>query len=190
MFFVEDKNFLNQKHIDFVETQINKSLFPFYYQPYVTEEQALESFLKNGNDYKVEPALAHTLLVRKEHRGPMDGPNSSSYDIFNDMLMTFCEKNSIEYKETLRAAVNLTFPNGIEKCDVHQDHNYPHKQLLIYLNEVRDKNSKTVILDTDNKTILKEIVPEKYKGVCFSSMPHFHYFPKIGCRMVCVFTFI
>ena len=54
-----------------------------------------------------------------------------------------------------RAAINLTVNNSVKKCPIHYDHNYEHKQILIYLND-SDKNAKTVILNKKNKK-LKEI---------------------------------
>jgi hypothetical protein len=83
--------------------------------------------------------------------------------------------------------INLTFNNGTKKCPIHQDHEYPHKQLIIYLNDA-DIDSKTIILDKKNK-VLKKITPEKYKGVCFENLHHYMIYPKKGERVVLVTTF-
>ena len=64
-----------------------------------------------------------------------------------------------------------------------------NKQLIIYLNQPQDTNSKTVVLDEDKETILKEIVPEQFKGVCFETKPHYLYYPRYGYRVICVYTF-
>ena len=54
---------------------------------------------------------------------------------------------------------NLTYANGMEKSGVHVDHKYPHKQIILYLNDC-DKDAKTVIVDDKGKDS-KIITPEK-----------------------------
>jgi len=178
MFILEDENFLKQEHKDFIENVVLSSNFPFYIQQYTTKE----------ND---EPSgvLVHTIAKRLEDRSQDEWLNSEHGHIFIDMAETFLKKNNISYKTLFRAAINFTYNTGTERCSTHLDHDYPHKQLLIYLNDVKDLNSKTVILDNDEKSVLKEIYPKKYKGVCFDAKPHFHYFPKVGSRIVFVITF-
>jgi hypothetical protein len=178
MFYIEDKDFLKIDHINTINKTILGSNFPFYFQNYSTIESTNSS------------ALCHTVLNRIEERKKDELYNSEFGEFFYDILKTFCEKNNIKFEKVLRISVNFTFNNGIEKCPIHKDHNFPHKQLLLYINDPLDKNSKTIILDDDEKTVLKEIIPEKYKAVCFDNKPHFHYFPKVGERIVVVFTFI
>ena len=78
-------------------------------------------------------------------------------------------KIKLKIKKLFRVSINLSFNIGVKKSIVHQDHDFDHKQLIIYLNDC-DKNSKTVILNKKNK-IIKEITPEKYKGVVFDKLP-------------------
>ena len=59
---------------------------------------------------------------------------------------------------------------------------------ILYLNDC-DKNAKTVIVDDKDK-IIKTITPQKYKGICFDSLPHYQIFPKHGLRLILVATFI
>ncbi len=70
----------------------------------------------------------------------------------------------------------------------NHNHNYKHNQLLVCLNDPEDKNAKTVILNKKDK-IFKFIVPKQYNGICFSSVPHYMYFPKFGHRIMFVCTF-
>jgi len=78
----------------------------------------------------------------------------------------------------------------MEVCPTHQDHHFDHYQMLIYVNDMKDKDSKLVILDDDEKTILKEVYPDKFKGLIFDNKPHYHYYPKQGTRWVMVCTFM
>ena len=175
MFFIEDSNFLTDQHKECIE-HIRKDDFPYFYQSDCVED--------DENIF-----LSHVLILRPEERINNQIYNSEFSEVFEDMLITFCNKNQVEHNETLRASINLTFNNGQDKCLPHTDHKYYYKHLLIYLNDPVDNKSHTVILDADEKHQLKRIVPEKYKGVCFENLPHYQIYPKFGDRRVGVFTF-
>ena len=178
LFFIEDNNFLSFEQKEFINgTVLSPNSFPFYHQRGASTSEDDNSI------------LSHIVKIRPEIREEGEIFNSYTGHVFEDILRTFCKKNNIAIKESLRIAVNFTYNNGAISCPIHLDHEFPHKQLLIYLNEPLDKQAKTVILDKDEKTILKEITPEQYKGVCFNDKPHYHYYPKIGERIVAVFTF-
>ena len=134
----------------------------------------------------------------------LTGDNSDYAKAYEDMLFTFCNRNQITCTEVIRGAINLTYNNGQEKCFPHVDHAEYHKQLIIYLNDPKDKEAHTVIMSKDtphgvygsdgikfppDKYELKRIVPEKYKGVCFENLPHYQHYPRFGDRIVAVFTF-
>ena len=95
------------------------------------------------------------------------------------------DRNGIEFSR-----VNLTYNNGIkDRSPIHVDHSFPHRQLIVYLNDPQDKEAKTFILDKKKKKVLKEITPKQYRGIFFPSLPHYHIMPKFGERMVFVITF-
>jgi len=120
------------------------------------------------------------------HHSLHDGVALPTFDKFKDILSTFCIKNNIKINYIHRMAVNITFNNGsVYKCPIHTDHDYEHKQLLLYLN---DATGDTIILDENDK-VFKVSNPEKYKGICFGRTKHYHYFPITGVRQVAVFTF-
>ena len=188
MFFIEDSDFLTDEHKQAIEA-VRTDDFPYFYQP---------SFETAYYEPFTHVLLCHILILRQEERKNNQVYNSVFSKIFEDMLVTFCNKNQVEHNETLRGAINLTFNNGQGQCFPHVDHVGYHKQLLIYLNDPADKESHTVILDEDtplgipddgNQKQLKRVVPEKYKGVCFENLPHYQVYPKFGERIVSVFTF-
>ena len=116
-------------------------------------------------------------------------PKHIYYDYFVDILSDFCSKHDIKFDEILRIAINISYYNGVtDKSPVHTDHEFDHNQLLVYLNDPLDKESKTVLLDNNND-VYKEFYPEKYKGVMFSKMPHYVIYPRVGERYILVFTF-
>jgi hypothetical protein len=175
MFFKESNNFLTKENINFIENTILSTSFPYY--------KTTESVIGDNNGF-----LFHCLLDRPENRPHKDHINSPEYFLETlDICKSFFKKFKIKYKEILRMSINYTFNNGFEKCQIHVDHKYPHKQILIYLNKA-DIISKTIILNKNN-SVLKEVIPKKYKGICFDNRPHYHFYPKQGERIVLVATF-
>jgi len=177
MFFIEDNNFLNEENKKFINEVILGPYFAYFRQGFSTYDK--------GNK---DCIFTHIVLSRPEHRIEPNQINSDYYDEVLKLIIPFLQKHKIKYTEFLRVCVNLTFNNGVEKCPVHFDHSCDHKQIIIYLNDDIDKNSKTIILDK-NENIIKEIIPEQYKAVCFDKLPHYHYYPKIGERITLIATF-
>ena len=193
MFFIEDNNFLTDEHKQCIEAVQRADGIPYFYQ---------QSFSRTHYKSFTHTLLCHILIHRPEYQVDdlqvKNYYNSDYAKMFEDMLFTFCNNNQIICTEVIRAAINLTYNNGQEKCFPHVDHPEYHKQLIVYLNDPPDKESHTVIMDKDTplgedgdeeKHQLKRIVPEKYKGVCFENLPHYQVYPKFGDRIVCVFTF-
>jgi hypothetical protein len=181
MLFKENKDFLSKENKDFIENIIfNKKMFPWY---------ILQETVRNIKINPPDIFLGHTILSRLESEHMKDVVNSHFYDPTVDILNNFL--NSIKVKKNFftRISYNLTFNNGVEKCPIHTDHEFSHNQIIIYLNDCLDKKSNTVILN-EKEEIIKEIKPEKYKGICFGSNKHYHFFPTKGMRVVLVATFI
>ena len=183
MFYFESEDFLSQYHKDFITLLRSQELqFPFYYE--------------EGSVYKEDGAnfMCHTLITRLEEREKIGnveqlGVNSPHTEMFLQMANSLCVKAEIERpKEWFRAAVNFTYPIGIDKSLTHDDHEFPHRQILIYLNKPMDKTATTVLLDEQGNKV-KEVIPQQFKGIIFDSTPHYMNYPKVGNRMVAVFTF-
>lgn len=176
-----DDNFLTKENKDYIDQVILGDNFPFYLQ------------LAFPGKYKKEhTVLSHCVLKRKEERLPEElwskgAPtiwNSEHHPHFIDILNNFTKKHNIEYNEIFRCSVYLTFKNTEESCDTHNDHSFPHKQLIIYCNDC-DIDAVTTVLG--DKTEI--ITPKKYRGVCFDGVPHFMTYPKQDYRIVIVYTF-
>lgn len=174
-FFIKNKNFLTKQNKSFIENVILSENFPFHLNKY--------SVNKNFNDN----VFTHVILHRPEDRNNNDF-NSPYYKECLDIFKNFIHSINITNGKLLRMCVNLTFNNGYNQCHSHIDHNFDHKVALIYLNDPLDKESKTVILD-DNEKIINESYPEKYTGICFGNNKHYQLYPKQGIRVVLVVTF-
>ena len=168
-----DKDFLSKEQIAYIENHILSNDFPFF----------VENRSVVGK--KNKPFLKHTVLRRPEEREKGEYFRSYIGKFCLGVLDNFAKNNGLIITDVLRICVNLTYNNGFERCDVHQDHEYDHSQLIVYINEC-DKKSYTVV--KDGKKEIK-VRPEKYKGICFDNQPHYLYFPKKGLRAVMVFTF-
>lgn len=169
--FIIDNNFLSEESRCFIEKNILGHSFPYYYSA---------NTIHNPPDNN--PYMSNDIVKRPEERALGETVTSPYANDFLRILKDFVDKNNIEVKEVLRASVNITFAGNTDRCPTHTDHPYPHDQLLVYLNDCLDKEACTVIGDV-------KISPEKYKGVCFKSAPHYMIFPKKGARVVAVYTF-
>jgi|TARA_R110002020_G_scaffold96672_1_gene231196 hypothetical protein len=181
----EGKNFLTKEHKKTIQKLLEQNQLSFYMGP----------AFEQGTNY---PYLSHTVLKRPEDRTADDMTYPSKYtkenqfnsihaDIFLEILFAFCDKYKIKINKVFRINVNLTFNIGTKKCPSHVDHEFDHKQLIIYLNDC-DKDAKTIMLDENNK-ISHEITPEKYKGVLFDNCKHYLIYPKKGARIIAIYTF-
>ena len=131
MFFIKDDNFLSDLSKRYIRQCFLNVGFPYYYGD--------ELIINSGEHI---PFLAHVIKKRDD-----DLINSDCYQDCVNMVTEFTVKPKIEYTEILRMAVNFTYPNGFEKCPVHQDHPFPHKQLIIYLNNPKEiySNFKRIV---------------------------------------------
>ena len=183
--FKQSKNFLSKKSKKFInEVVLAPGIFPFYQayaHPYKTKENTFKKF------------FGHIILARPDDTNYNKSPvwNSKYHIQFIDIINEFCEQQKIKIEKFYRMNVNFCYNNGHETTDIHVDHDFPHHQIIIYLNDAEDKDAETVILNKKNK-VIKRIKPIQYQGIFFDSQPHYtHYmkFPKFGQRVVLVATF-
>ena len=85
--------------------------------------------------------------------------------MFFDVLFL---KHDIKVNEILRSAVNCCY-NNVIRTDIHSDHEFEHKQFLLYLNDPEDKETPTIVYNKEETEILKKYIQKKYKGACFDA---------------------
>jgi len=174
--FIEDKNFLTDNDKKYIhENILNLNTLPLYWNdrtgPAPTDNQ---------------PFLSHVLIARD--RNEKISPHT---DFFINVLNTFCKKNKIKIEKIFRGCINLTFTlaSNIKntKGIIHKDHNFPHKQFILYLN---NSDGRTILLK--NKKPWKKIKPHMFKAICFDGLnEHYAETPlKNQKRIIVVMTFI
>ncbi len=167
-------NAVNKETIDFLkQNTVEHTKCPFYFNT--------SDLLNNNNFYFFSHIIFHKPEVNKSN--PINSP------IYPHALKIFdglSKQLKFKYKKIFRICLNLTFNNGHKKSETHLDHQFNHKQLLLYIH-VDDLNSYTCIKD-NNKTIKVKPIPQKV--VVWAKLPHYHLVPKEGYRLVMVYTFI
>ena len=161
--FIEDNNALNKKDFD-----------------------ALIELTKNGGIQFTFSAHAVVVGDNGYHflNEPLDreGKRNKHYPFFKKILKSILSKHNLKLKTIHRMAINITFNNGfVKEVPLHEDHDFPHKQCLLYLNDSTGT--------TDIPFYNKSITPQTNKAILFESKDHKHFFPDLGVRVVCVFTF-
>ncbi len=183
IFFKEKQNFLTKENNQFIKDTVLSKNFPFFFQEGTT---VLPGTI---DDRPKDVVFCHVVLKRlEESKDLKDAINTDDTTYFNtlDILNNFCKKIGEKPNFYTRIAYNITIPNKNKTCGVHVDHNYYHKQIIIYLNE---SSGNTFIVDK-NKKVIKEVFHKVGKGVCFENLQHYQEYPKFGARIALVATFI
>ena len=122
----------------------------------------------------------HTFLERPEFAG-FPKPLSNHIDLFLDYFAQVCRANEdMEFNYLLRMganAVDLLVTNP-EISAMHEDHTFPHKNVLVYLT---DAGGETYVGDD-------VFYPEEDSIILFQG-PHCHAMPKKDRRIVLVVTY-
>lgn len=100
-----------------------------------------------GYTTKNFPGITHTLIDRTDEQSP-GIPNSPFAEQAEKMFRRICADNNITVRTIYRMAFNTTFADPSKHGDPHVDHpDFPHKNLLIYINKFDD--GETYLLNED-----------------------------------------
>ena len=126
--------------------------------------------------------FAHGLLTRPHystgHRYPV--PESEYLEYYERMLMEIFECNNIQVGCIFRMCLNLVCPcSGVQLTVPHQDHIYPHKNILVYFT------------DAGGETYCESDVhdPREDDIIIFEG-EHYHKLPEKDARIVFVATYL
>jgi hypothetical protein len=173
MIIKELKNPLTQQYYSF-KNIISGTDFPWFYSTTTRYELAT-------------PYFAHPFVQSPEKNSPIPKINYQYFDIVIQILKDIQICNDLNINCFLRICANYTFNwGGGFACDPHHDHKFPHKNLLIYLNQ---SSGPTVVINPENNS--EEYFHPKEDSIILFEGMHYHYQPNVGeKRMVLVATYI
>lgn len=180
----------------FIEEIILGTYFPWFYIENQTFDNNLLSMpdaIRSVIKYTNSPYLSHMLLSRAltdnvSHLDRSASDFSKYYEFFMEIFHRFMVDNKKTYSKIFRANLNLSWFNGNLHTEPHYDHDWPHKNFIMYLNDC--DNGQTIIWPEDFSASYM-ISCKKYHAVTFDSQWHGHRFPALGQkRIVFVVTYI
>jgi hypothetical protein len=145
---------------------------------------------KDSKDYVDISFYSHTLLQRpklktQEHGLLFSEQKSNLLYDFNTVLQEIISCNSLDFNYLIRANVNCVHPQqNIQPTPPHYDHEFPHKNLIIYLT---DAGGETIIFDDNNK---KELFNPLEDDIIVFDGLHCANPPKTKPRIILVATYI
>ncbi len=167
------KGLNNPKTAAYIElkNRVCSADFPWYFIPKTTHN-------KTEHDLSW---FCHTCLERPERDGNgYSVPTSPYCPQTVSVVREILQANSIELFTMLRACFNMTTPQlDVARSVEHVDHDAPHQNLIIYLN------------DCDGDTVVEgeSVSPEEDKVILLKGS-HYIKTPTIKERVVLVATFI
>ncbi len=185
---------MSKKDLDFITHNIvNSDQFPWYYLNQPVSQRY--------------PCFSHVMIPRYDYK-KNEGMkiNSGFYSLFEKIFLSFCKKNKIKVNRILRSGLNLQTYFNPPFGDPHVDHEFKHKNCIMYINNVtgwttyvfEEKYKKNLPGSYGDgtaynaKNVLKEIKSKAGKIVVF---PGENFHAAGHCRkpnerrIVAVFTF-
>jgi hypothetical protein len=148
-------------------------------------EEEVKKYIKEGVEIHNPPMYSHTFLLRSNSRCLYPKEQSEyMYDInemYCDILNSNMDHIGKSFGMMCRCNANAVEPSpkkhGITKP--HLDHEFPHKNMLIYLT---DAGGSTFVEG-------EEFAPEEDDVIMFEGM-HWHELPREERRVVLVMTYV
>ena len=151
--------------------------FPWFYTKRTLLPEATPHY--DRSNHTENSHLTHSLLVRPNdgHRYPIQC--SEHLENCEKMLMEIFDYNNIRVGCFFRMCLNLVFPSGgIQLTIPHEDHFYPHKNVLVYLT---NSGGSTFVEGQEHDPIEDDVIT--FEG------EHYHKLPERDPRIVLVATY-
>jgi len=175
---------LAEHHRTFIETQVLGNYFPWYWVGGQTVTVPPSPVPTGQNS----PYFSHTLLRRPEDRDGTASDRSKYLEPFIEIFHQWSLENNIAYSKILRANLNLNLVSLDGFTVPHVDHDYPHSNFIMYLDDCPDADT---IVFSDDFTQYDSYKAIKYTAITFNAQWHAHKYPKPGTRRtVFVLTYI
>jgi hypothetical protein len=144
-------------------------------------------YLQKKKDPIMTPFFYHSLMTRSLSNYPQVGTiKSELFEPCKEIFLEVCDQANIATTEIYRASLNTTFYHPEQHTGIHVDHEFFHKNFVMYLN---DATGSTYVFD-DEKNVLSASTPKKNRAVFFDGNLHAQGSCDIGeVRTVLVITF-
>ena len=154
--------------------------FPWFWNDHFVYKGNTDYF-KDGTDAQDIPFFTHSFLNRPKHTGEKyPTVNSPHIGPVSNVVNEIFDFNSIKVKCVYRMNANLMQPQkGNQKTFAHIDHDFPHKNLIVYLTNV---GGETVCGEERHDPKENDII--SFEGI------HYNMLPKKGRRIVLVATYL
>ena len=177
MWVKQYKNVLKKNEEKFFQEQVmSGNDCPFYLN---TEDV--------GKSKRFFPFFTHIVLHRPEDSA-VNKINSPSYNYLTKLFKNFSKRCNFKYNKIYRICFKITFNNGTKQSSTHLDHQFPHKQLILYLH-IDDLKSHTCVYNKE-ETKIKKINPIPNSVAIWNNLKHYHITPTKGYRLVLIYTFL
>ena len=179
---------------EFIKNYVLGPNFQWYWQDRQTinDEETVKTSLPEGlrayTDFYNGPFLSHVLLRRQEEEDNPIKDFSTHFEFFIEIFHRFTKEHSIKYKKLYRANLNLTWYNGTQHTAPHLDHNWPHRNFIMYLTTC--EQGQTIVWPDDFST--SYMIPcIENTAVTFDAHWHAHRYPVLTQkRLAFIVTYI
>lgn len=158
-----------------LKDQVLSSDFPWYFIPTTVKDENAK--------YASSPYFSHAVIKAPKNPNLYPTVSSACSELCNTLLQEISILNNIEINCVIRINFNLTLPLSKKHTEPHYDHNFSHKNLLVYLNS---SDGDTIIYKNGNEISYS---PKEDSVILFEGL-HYHYLPSISRRVVMITTFV
>jgi len=165
------RNPLRESYQTFKEL-VNGQEFPWYYYEHSVEGK--------NDDFDNLPFYGHTILARPGYGDALYSTPMSPYiELANLVLSDIFEYNNIDVNVVHRINVNCTHWSSDLPSVPHVDHDFPHKNLVVYLSGF---DFGETCLWKDGKCVSRYI-PVEDGIITFEGLHNIEQ-PRVGCRRI------
>lgn len=153
---------------------VNGQDFPWYYFDHSVEGM--------NDEFENCPFYGHTILARPGHGGSLHPTQQSPHlDLANLVLSEVFDYNKIDVNIVYRINVNCTHWSSLLPSVPHVDHNFPHKNLIMYLSQF--DYGDTCLWDEKTMECIDRYLPDRDDIVTFEGLHNIEQ-PRLGCRRI------
>ena len=183
----------------FIEQVVMGVKFPWFWQAAQDfntaffHNQHLPEWFNKDLDHYNSAFFGHTLMRRSRDGGESHLTRSADdfsvyYEFFIELFHRWMRDNGIGYTRIFRANLNLNWHNTGRHTEPHVDHEWPHHNFIMYLN---DCDAGETVLWPDDFSASYLIPPKSYTALAFKQQWHAHRYPAAEQRrIVFVVTYI